>query len=272
MARFEVIEGAPGQGKSLYTARKVSQLLGRNKKWFERQLIAYDRALKAWEYARDTIWKKMNSYETSEEFEARVPRPQLPTKRLVASNMKFSEDFETVHKDWIVYWSDMQQLVKLRDCDVIWDEIATELDARNWPLLSSETKRFLSQYRKRGIDIYANTQDFSMVDARARLMITSVKTLNKILGSPDLSTTKPAPKVIWGLVLIRGIMNFRETNPEKKRYSFADFGFMLIEKELVAIYDTRQDIVLGLPPPLRHEVRFCELHGANCDFKRISHT
>jgi len=237
MATFEIVEGAPGQGKSLYTARRVTRLLKRNKNW----------------------WEKSGK------------------KRKIYSNIRFSEQFEKENATWIEYWSDLSQLVKLSDVDVIWDEIATELDARNWPNLSSEVKRFLSQYRKRGIDIYANTQDFSMVDVRARLMITSVKNLTKVLGSPDISTTKPAPKVIWGFILVRQVLNWKETNPEKKKYSLADlFNWLIIEKELVEIYDTRQDIKAGDPPPLRHEDRYCEFYdteGHPCYKKahRVSH-
>lgn len=236
MATFEITEGAPGQGKSLYTARTSKHILLRNQKWFLKTGI------------RREIW----------------------------SNLKFSDDFEKEGKDYIKYWSDSSVLVKLRDCDIIWDEIATELDARNWPNLSVEMKRFLSQYRKRGIDIYANTQDFSMIDQRARLMISNVRTLTKIIGSRDISTTKPAPKRIWGLVLIRDVINFRETDPEKKKYELL-FSLMLITRELVSIYDTRQDILLGKPPPLRHEVRHCEHHkdgGGNgsCDFCKVFHS
>jgi len=119
MATFEITEGAPGQGKSLYTARTARRLLDRNLKW----------------------------------------EAQGNIRRILWSNLKFSEDFEKEYEGYISYWSDSSQLVKLRDCDIIWDEIATELDARNWPNLSIEMKRFLSQYRKRGIDIYGNTQD-----------------------------------------------------------------------------------------------------------------
>lgn len=236
MATFEITEGAPGQGKSLYTARTTRRILQRNRKWEQ----------------------KGN------------PR------RLVWSNLKFSEAFEKEFDGYIKYWSDSSQLVKLRDCDIIWDEIATELDSRNWPNLSIEMKRFLSQYRKRGIDIYANTQDFSMIDARARLMISDVRTLTKILGSRDISTTKPAPKRIWGLVLIRDVENYREIDPEKKKYSIL-FSLMFITRELVSIYDTRQDIALGEPPPLRHEVRYCEHHNkaggkGDCDFCKTFHS
>jgi len=235
MATFEITEGAPGQGKSLYTAALTRRVLLRNAKWREKTGI----------------------------------------QREVWSNMKFSEEFEDEWDGCIKYWADSSVLVNLRDVDIIWDEIATELDARNFMNLTVELKRFLSQYRKRGIDIYANTQDFSMIDARARLMISHVRTLSKIIGSPDISTTKPPPKYIWGLIMIRDVTNFRETDPEKKKYDIMP-SFMFINRETVAIYDTRQDIKLGDLPPLRHETRYCEYFGQEghetCTFRQIRHT
>jgi len=233
MAVFEICEGAPGQGKSLFTANRVRKILKRNKKWYERTGL----------------------------------------KRVIWSNIKYSEQFEKQNEGWIEYWTDSAQLCKLSDVDIVWDEIATELDSRNFANLSIEMKRFLSQYRKRGIDIYANTQDFSMIDARARLMINGVMTLTKIMGSQDISTTKPVPKYIWGLIMIRRVQNYREIDPDKKRYEFMP-TFMLIDRDLVEIYDTRQDIAMGLPPPLKHEERFCEHYhtvGHSCYHNKYAH-
>jgi len=236
MAYFEIIEGKPGQGKSLYTAMNVRRLLKRNKKWHAKTGIL----------------------------------------RPIVSNIKFSPQFEKEAGRFLEYWSTVHEITKLKDCDLVWDEIATEVDSRNFANLSAEVKRFLSQYRKRGIDIYGNTQDFSMVDQRARLMISNVRSLTKIVGSRDISTTKPNPKTIWGLVMIRDVINFKETDPEKKKYEIFP-SFMLITKELVSIYDTRQDIALGKPPPLRHEIRYCEHHkdaggDGNCDFCKTFHS
>lgn len=236
MATFEIVEGAPGQGKSLYTARTALWLMERNRKWEA----------------------------------AGNPR------RVVRSNLKFSPEVEKKFEGYWAYWSDSSELVKYRDCDIIWDEIATELDSRNWQNLSIEMKRFLSQYRKRGIDIYANTQDFSMIDQRARLMISNVRTLTKIMGSRDISSTKPNPKYIWGFSIIRDVRNFRETDPEKKKYELW-FGLLLITRELTNVYDTRQDIAVGKPPPLRHEIRYCQNHkdaggDGSCDFCKEFHS
>lgn len=244
MATFEITEGAPGQGKSLYTARKALWLAKRNRKWASNGV------------------------------------PLRP----IASNLKFSPKAEAMwgiynpdlgrvpENGLILYWSDASELVKLRNVDILWDEIATELDSREFANLSRELRRFLSQYRKRGVDIYANTQDFSMIDARARLMISGVKTLTKVIGSQDPSISKPNIKHIWGLTLIRGVSNFREIDPTKKQYSIFNWSMMLIERELVELYDTTQDIPLGNPPPLHHEVRYCQLHGEGCDYRKVIHT
>jgi len=207
MATFEIVEGSPGQGKSLYTARLVRKLIKRNRKW----------------------------------------RDQSGIVRKIYSNIHFAEDFYTENQDFIEYWHSPLELTQILDADVIWDEIATELDSRNFTNLPDELKIFLSQYRKRGVDIYANTQDFSMVDARARLMVTHVATLSKMIGSPDPSPTKPPVKRIWGIVAVREVQNFKETNPEKKEYGWIP-SFFFIDREDVEIYDTRQAIVAGKLP------------------------
>lgn len=262
MARFDVVEGPPGQGKSLYTARLSRRLLNRNLRFYERSLVAYNARMKAWERAKalradDTTWLEKN------------PKPIEPLRRKIAANMKYSEAFEKKWEGWIIYWTRLDELHDLRHVDIIWDEIATELDARNWPNLAPETMRMLSQYRKRGLDIYANTQDFSMVDVRARLMITSVRTLTKLIGSPDPSATKPTVEKVWGVVLIRGVENWKETQAEKKKYSIFNWSLMLIERDLVEMYDTTQDIKHGGYPPLRHVERSCE--DPNCPFHKTIH-
>lgn len=235
MATFEITEGPPGQGKSLDAAQKTLWLCKRNAKWEKKSGI----------------------------------------RRLIYSNIKFSENFEKSWGHFIKYWTSTDELVKLRDVDIIWDEIATELDARNWPNLSVEMKRFLSQYRKRGCDIFANTQDFSMIDQRARLMISKVTTLKKLAGSRDISTTKPNPKFIWGLIMKREVLNFRETDPEKKKYALVP-SFFFIEKALIELYDTTQDIPVGKAPALRHTTVYCQHHKSQggdgtCTFCQVRH-
>jgi len=233
MAIFEIIEGKPGQGKSLYTARLAKKLLRRNKAYFNSTGIV----------------------------------------RPIYSNIKFSQEFERLAGEFLRYWSSTYDIIKLSHVDLLWDEIATELDSRNFASLSEELKRFLSQYRKRGVDIYANTQDFSMIDMRARLMVTRVATLSKLIGSRDPSATKPAVKAIWGLVVVREVENILTDDPHNKKYAFLP-SFFFIDKTDVEIYDTTQDIPLSPPLPLRHVMRQCEYANDpthKCNFCKIEH-
>jgi len=229
MSIFMVAEGRPGQGKSLFTARQVLYLLDRNKRWYE----------------------------------------STGVMRLILSNIVFSKDLEEKYPGQIKYWTDIEQVTSARDVDLIWDEIATELDSREYSTTSKNARRFLSQYRKRGIDIYANTQDFSMIDNRARLMVTSLKSLVKVCGSRDLSSTKPSPRYIWGMVAVFDVSDYKADDPHAKR-RFPIPTLMFITKELCSVYDTRQDIGQGLAAPLTHSEHVCNHPG--CTFKRVVHT
>lgn len=238
MATFEIIEGSPGQGKSLYTARKTRELVSRNVKWFEKS-------------------SKL---------------------RFIYSNLKFSDEFlekatVTIHEEvkgkWvhtkvclIRYWHSVDEISRLLDCDIIWDEIATEMDSRSFATLSDSVKRFLSQYDKRGVEIYANTQDYSMIDLRARMFVTKVISLNKIIGSPRPSPTKPPVKKVWGIILIRELAEWRATDPSKRVYAIIP-SFFLIERQDVEIYDTRQTIeATSLPvKKLRIQMLECDEDG-----------
>jgi len=237
MAHFVVTEGRPGQGKSYYLADKGLFLLKRNRKWHEEK--------------------------------------GLPLRQVV-SNIKFNPEIEKEFEKYIVYWSDVLFLCRVRNADILWDEIAVELDSRSWAMLSREVKRMLSQYRKRGLDIYANTQDIGMLELNARRVMSGAFTATKIMGSPDPSWTKPKVENVWGLIILREIENFKETDPEKKRYTFLP-DFMWIKKEVTDLYDTTQDIGHGELPRLSHMIQYCEHYGSEdvnhvCDYKKIIHS
>jgi hypothetical protein len=232
VAIFDITEGPPGQGKSLDAGRIARKLLVRNRKWHE----------------------KGNPV------------------RKIYSNIKWSNEFERELGIFGEYWSDLRELCELRDVDIIWDEIANELDARNWTNLTNEVKRMLSQHRKRGLDIYGNTQDYEMVDKRARLMFTRVERLTKLIGSRDTSATKPKIRHVWGVIIKRSLENFRSaTSMDDRKYSPIPTDIFFIERALIDIYDTTQDIPIGKPPPLQHMEKICEKHGKGCDFRKVFH-
>lgn len=224
-----VISGLPGAGKSAKLARVAIELLYRNKSWYEKSGI----------------------------------------KRILYTNLKLSQavldEFPGFVKDWV----DPAELTPLRNCDVLWDEIATHLDATQWANMSLELKRWLQQHRKFGIELYGTTQDFAQIDKSFRRLTSDLIHLTKIIGSRDKSATRPDVKHIWVVTMVRRL------DPQTYDEAISKFAgegfpeFLLFLRKDVEIFDTTAEVAVGKYPPLRHLERSCEQHG--CGFVKTLH-
>lgn len=223
-----IYTGLPGSGKSLRTAKEILKILKRNFQYWKQSGI------------RRELW----------------------------SNIKISEELETRYEGFIKYWEDPEVLVKLRDVDIVWDEIATYLDSTQYANTPLELKRWLQQHRKYGIDIYGNTQDFLMVDIAMRRLTNEVWLCRKMLGSRDKSATRPAVLKPWGVVLIRQL-DPDSFASDKTEYRFSGWEMLLIRKKYTDAFDTQQEIKPGKYPPLRHILRTCAHEG--CGFEKVVH-
>lgn len=244
-----VLTGLPGAGKSYKMAQIAINTLYRNKKWYERQCKAYK--------------------ETPELF---VPQgellPQPPKMRELWSNLRFTDEVAKEFDGFIQYWNDPSQLVKLRNVDVLWDEIATHLDSTQWQNMSLEIKRWLQQHRKFGIEIYGTTQDFAMIDKSMRRLTSDLVILRKLVGSRDVSPTRPPVKFVWGVVACSP-MDPTTYDEDKSKKMAGIPTLMFITKAGVNIFDTTQEITMGKYPPLNHIERECIT--PNCGFHKITH-
>lgn len=187
--------------------------------------------------------------------------------RLVSSRIRFAPAFEKKYKNFFEYWNSALELVGKRDCDIIWDEISVDLDATQWANTPLEMKRWLQQHRKRGIDIYGTTQDFGTVDKSLRRLVRELWVLEKLVGSRDISPTKPPVKHPWGLIRLREV-DKKDYTKEREEYTFIRSEYMFIKKELTSMYDTTQEIYQGEYPPLFHSERKCE----TCGFIKTIHS
>lgn len=224
-----IFSGLPGSGKSLKLGQTTIDILYRNQRWFEKTGI----------------------------------------RRPVYTNLKLGPAVEEHFKEYIVYWTDLRQLTKLRDADVLIDEVATYFDARLWETLSLEMRRWLSQHRKFGIEIYGTTQDFAQVDKAFRRLTSNLLYLTKLFGSGDISPTKPAPKYIWGMSAVREL---DPTVYDEQKSKFAPTGiprFMFITRERTEVFDTRAEVALSSALPLKHIDRVCEM--PSCTFHKTQH-
>lgn len=231
-----IYTGLESSGKSLKLAMVVSQLALRNHKWFKKS----------------------------------------GKKRAIASNLKFSDEFYNyVVKDLgipIIYWENLDELTALSDCDVIIDEVGNYFDSRLWTDLSLDTRRWLTQGAKMGIELYGTAQDFAQVDKAFRRLVNELYYINKVMGSRRPSATKPPVKYIWGLCLIRPL-DPQGYDEDKKKFSgiVAMPSIFTIQRNYCEIFDTLQKIKKSKPLAFKHSERFCELHGQSCSYAKVIH-
>jgi len=231
-----VYSGLESSGKSLRLAMTAADIAWRNSKWREKSGIV----------------------------------------RPLASNLHFSPQFEAYVREElqipISYWTNIDELVKLRDADVFVDEIGNYFDSRLWADLTLDARRWLSQGAKMGIEMYATAQDFAQVDKAFRRLTNHLFYIRKLVGSRRPSATKPPIKHVWGVCMVSELdpQGYDEDEKKFKGGGFRLPSFFTITKDACAIFDTLERIERSKPMDYRHEVRSCELHDT-CGYQKIIH-
>lgn len=247
--------GQESQGKSLALAMEVGTIVHRNARWFKKQVADFDKL-------------------GQPKFIAKYGR-MFPEARPIVSNIKFTNLFEEYVKTLglppIIYWESIDELTSFTQCDVIIDEVGNYFDSRLWAELSLDTRRWLSQGAKAGIEIYGAAQDFAQVDKSFRRLVNALFYVRKLCGSPRPSATRPPVKKIWGVCMVTELdpMGYDEDKKKMKSGGIQIPSFFWIERRYCEMYDTTQIIKKSKPPPLKHVEYTCE--DPNCHFHKISH-
>jgi len=246
---IEIYTGLPGSGKSTLLARTALRILRRNEKWYKNQV---------------KNWQSM-----------KVPSAGLelpkPARRVLYTNLKLSDRIMDRYAEGIGSWVDLRELLPLRDVDVLIDEVATYFDSRQFQTLSTEMRRWLQQHRKFGIEIFGTAQDFAQVDIAFRRLTSRLLYIRKLIGTRDISPTRPAPRFVFVLSMT---YDLDPTIYDEQKSKFAIKSAlpvpMLITKDDVTVFDTRAEVLASKPIPLKHIMRVCELN--ECPYKSVQHT
>lgn len=251
-----IFSGLESSGKSLRLAMEVGDIALRNHKWFTAQK----------EYLKK--YGQLKFYEKYGQTE--------PTARPIASNLRFSAAFEhyyTVELGMpkIIYWTHLDELIKLKHCDVIIDEIGTYFDARLWTDLSLDVRRWLQMGAKAGIEIYGSAQDFAQIDKAFRRLVNHLFHIRKLIGSPRPSNTKPPITRIWGVCMVTELdpQGYDEEKKKMKDGGLQVPSFFMIQKEFCEMFDTTQIIEKSKTTPYKHIEKQCELE--NCEYHKTLH-
>lgn len=228
-----IFSGLESSGKSLLLAMTAGALIYRNAQWFKKT-------------------GKM---------------------RPLVSCMTFSESFVELARELnvpIIYWIDVDDLIKYRDCDVIIDEVGNYFDSRFWQDLSIDVRKWLSQAAKMGVEIYGGAQDFAQVDIAFRRLTNKLYHVTKVIGSQRPTPTRPPVNTIWGLCMVRAL-DPRAYKEDKKKFESEFFlpSFFFIQRKYCEIFDTTQFMARGASSKLRHEEKTCM--NPDCTFHKVVH-
>lgn len=213
-------EANPGNGKTYIASITFMALLIRNVTWFKKGKI-----------------KKI---------------------RPIATNIAINHAIVEKYPEYIIIWTDMAELIDLRECDVIFDDMGSYLDSQRWADVPVSVKRWFRLHEHYGVDIYANAQNFSDVVGAVRKLTVSLTRTFKIIGSKRPAETKPPVKKIWGLFVTRTVnMNDFEKDLDSRTYTDWFGHWRLLRKKYCAVFDTLQDLETSDWPALEYIAREC---------------
>jgi len=194
-------------------------------------------------------------------------------RRRLVSNIHFAPhvearygvgDLYTPGNHGISYWSEPEQLVALRDCDINIDEMPTYFDSMQYSLMPVSLKRWLQQHRKLGISIYGTAQDFGQIDISIRRLTANLRVAEKweTFSTRDLSANMPAPRYPFGIISLWMVARKFYTK-DQTEYKFTTMfpELLFFGKKTVSVFNTREEILPGTYPPLRKVVRVCPEDG-----------
>jgi len=188
--------------------------------------------------------------------------------RLLFSNLIFSDDFYNEYKDFIRYYTRIDELVNEKGCFVICDELSLYFSALKSEPLPDNVNRWLRQGAKQGVFIRGSAQEFHDLHVQFRRRVFSVYHCVKLFGSARPAVNTPPVPGVWGLVRLRPLViePYDELNP-RYHFSLPPFDCLLITKQLVSIFNTSQ-VIGDVPPlPFKHIERSCPA----CNYKKIYH-
>lgn len=218
--------GDKGQGKSYLLAKQLVRILKRNQIWHEK-------------------------YEL----------PKRPV--CVMTTLGLSDWFVEQWTEYLVFFTEIQQLALISESDVFVDDISMRLDSRNWELLPQDTREWLYGSERLGCDLYFTAQKFSRVEITFRLLTDAVYVCTKGWGSPRPSATRPEVKRVWGIIFENEVPKSEYQKESFNQDEWSGGGrWHWLSKRYTSVYDHTNVTLTQGYAPLRCIVRECS--DPNC--------
>jgi hypothetical protein len=160
-----VYTGLESQGKTLFLAQKLQELLKRN-----------------------INWKKKYGF-----------------LRPIYTNLKLGVAYSAKYSEYLRYWKSVKEIIEVTGADIIWDEISTDFSALKKEPLPKAINRWLRQGAKQGVSIYATAQEYHDIHNDFRRRVFEAYKIHKIIGSERGGENLPKVGLIWGICYKRSL-------------------------------------------------------------------
>jgi len=188
----------------------------------------------------------------------------------------------------LMYWSKLDDLQfcprlncwrgekphPIHNTDVAWDEIGNDLPPDGWNDNPDYVRQMFSHCRKRGNRIYANAQKYEMTDVHFRRQVDRCWKVAKLFGSRDIDVTRPDPRFVFVIQIIREFdpadmeNESDERNLNELQLGFPRFNFYT--KKDVEVYDTHFELPPMTSRWMKEEIWSC-IEGDNCQDPKHRH-
>jgi len=192
--------GDKGQGKSYMLARQLVSNLFRNQEWHEKKGL---------------------------------PLRKIMVMDTLGLNPIFAESW----KDYLQFFTNLDDISQFREADVYVDDISMRLDSRGWELLTQGARQWLYGSERFGCDFYFTAQKFSRVEITFRLLTDVVYLCTKTWGSPRPTATKPEVKRVWGII---NVLDVPKATFQSDKFNQDELGggrMVWLSRKYTDIYD-----------------------------------
>lgn len=174
--------------------------------------------------------------------------------RPLVSNLQFSPSFEAFARDSgvpIRYWSDVDELPYLTECDLYIDEVGAVFDSRSYAALPLNVRLWLAQADKLGVHIYAGAQDWAQIDVSFRRLVKRLFEVKKVFGTRRPSASRPGSKRPWAFMLLYRLSPVADSDSAELRPIGIFPALYFFGSKAFKRFDTNARIKDSAPPPLK---------------------
>jgi len=163
--------------------------------------------------------------------------------RRVYSNIHLADEYERHYARTFHYWTDVNLLSALRDCDIFIDEIAGYFNSRDWENMPVETREWLFLHEHYGVELICCTQSWKTIDISFRRLTSQLLYLEKWFGNKRPTPTNPTVRFVYGLLNMKNVSR-KCFDKEDWEFEFDDVigEFRWISRKKINYYNTLQKV------------------------------